>query len=178
MAPFTARKSMIECVPPLAQRQSAAVRRHGAPLDRRRDARSRAPVPPHHRPTPTSRRSPSRSSATATAAPRHFHANAGDRYARDRLTITPRTPPRGSTATETSSSWGSVSRCSAEGRCRSCCASRWCRPSHERGALPWPSWQSGGPWSERRPCRRCSSRASGLRPCWLTLTRRTRVPRP
>ena len=95
--------------------------------------------------------------------------------ARDRLTITPRTPPRGSTATETFSSCASVSRCSAEGRCRSCCASRWCRPSHERGALPWPSWPSGGPWSERRPCRRCSSRASGLRPCWLTLTRRTRA---
>src|SRR4051794_17961214 len=84
-----------------AQRQALAIGRHGAALDRCRDARGRAPVPAHHRlHRPRQARHRDRARPRPTDRP---HPHRRGRYAHHHLTVTPGPPSRNSTTSGTSS---------------------------------------------------------------------------
>src|SRR5439155_12238637 len=84
------------------EREALDVGRDGAPLDRRRHARSRTAIPKDHR-LPRPRHPRHRDRTRPRPATRSPHRNQGGRYRRHRLTITPGPPPRNSTAPGTTS---------------------------------------------------------------------------
>jgi hypothetical protein len=80
-------ESMIEIVR-WTQREALELRGDGAPLDRRRHARSRTAIPEDHR-LPRPRHPPHRDRARPPPATHRSHPNQGGRYRRRCLTITP-----------------------------------------------------------------------------------------